>query len=96
MPINIPSINTAPTVTGKNASDYEKFVVVDTNGSIVEAGQVAYSLDLVKDDSLQAKANFLSELFALVGMEFKVREARTKTVAKTASVADIMKGLAKK
>lgn len=96
MSINIPSINTATTTMGKNASDYEKFVIVDTAGSIVEAGQVAYSLDLVKDDSLQNKADFLSELFALVNMEFKVREARLRTVAKTASVADIMKGLAKK
>lgn len=96
MSINIPSINTAPTNIGKNASDYEKFVIVDTAGSLVDAGSVAYSLDLVKDDSLQAKADFLKDLFDVVGMEFKVREARVRTVAKTASVAEIMKGLAKK
>ncbi len=96
MPITIPSItNTTPAITGKNASDYEKFVVVDTAGSLTEAGRVVYSLDLVKDDTLQAKANFLEELFALVGMEFKVREARTAPTVKAVSPADLIKGLAK-
>ena len=77
MSIIIPTINNTPAITGKNATDYEKFVVVDTAGSIVEAGKVVYSLDMVKDDNLQTKANFLAELFELVNMEFKVREART-------------------
>jgi hypothetical protein len=96
MPIVIPSITTPTAPTGKNASDYEKFVVVDTKGSLVEAGKVAYSLDLVKDANMQAKANFLAELFALVGMEFKVREARTQDTAKAVSPADLIKGLSAK
>ncbi|MCK5848502.1 MAG: hypothetical protein KAH01_04835 [Caldisericia bacterium] len=91
--ITLPSVNTAPAITGKNASDYEKFVVVDTNGSLVEAGKVVYSLDLVKDDTLQNKANFLSELFELVGMDFKVRETRTTQTVKATSPKDLIKGL---
>lgn len=93
MAITIPSITTPATVTGKNASDYEKFVVVDTNGSLTEAGRVVYSLDLVKDDTMQPKADFLQELFQLVGMEFKVREARTAPTVKAVSPKDLIAGL---
>ena len=97
MSITIPSItNTQPATTGKNANDYEKFVVVDTAGSLTEAGRVVYTLDLIKDDTLQTKANFLEELFALVGMEFKVREARTTPTVKSVSPADLIKGLQSK
>ena len=98
MPIVIPSITNVatPAPTGKTANDYEKFVVVDTAGSLTEAGRVAYSIDLIKDDTLQAKANFLDELFGLVGMEFKVREARTTPTVKAVSPADLIKGLAGK
>jgi len=94
MPITIPSVtNSTPAVTGKNVADYEKFVVVDVKGSLTEAGRVAYSIDLIKDDTLQGRANFLEELFALVGMEFKVREARTTPTVKAVSPADLIKGL---
>ena len=94
MAITIPSItNTQQAPTGKNANDYEKFVVIDTNGSLTEAGRVAYSLDLIKDDTLQAKANFLEELFALVGMSFEVRQSRTTPTVKAVSPADLIKGL---
>ena len=94
MSIQIPNITpTAP--VGKNAQDYEKFVVVDTNGSLVDAGQVAYGIDLVKDGTLQNRADFLQELFGLVGMEFKVRESRTDKVAKSVSPSDIIAQLAK-
>ena len=94
MPITIPSItNTASAPTGKNVADYEKFVVVDTSGSLTEAGRVAYSIDLIKDDTLQGRAKFLEELFGQVGMEFKVREARTAPTVKAVSPADLIKGL---
>ena len=97
MSIDIPNVTaTAPaTPIGKNAQDYEKFVVVDTTGSLVDAGQVAYGIDLVKDDTLQNRANFLEELFGLVGMEFKVREARANKIAKVASPMDLIKALNK-
>jgi len=97
MPITIPSVtNSAPAVTGKTVADYEKFVVVDVQGSLTEAGRVAYNIDLIKDDTLQTRANFLEELFALVGMEFKVRASRTTPVVKAVSPADLIKGLAGK
>ena len=92
MAIIIPSVTT-PAVTGKSATDYEKFVVVDTAGSLVEKDRVAYAIDLIKDDNMQAKANFLQELFSLVGMEFKVKEANTIATVKTVSPADLIKGL---
>ena len=95
MSIQIPNVQPTSTV-GKNAQDYEKFVVVDTNGSLVDAGQVAYGIDLVKDDTLQNRADFLQELFSLVGMEFKVRESRANKVAKSVSPAELMKAIAGK
>ena len=95
MSIQIPNVQPTSTV-GKNAQAYEKFVVVDTNGSLVDAGQVAYGIDLVKDDTLQNRADFLQELFSLVGMEFKVRESRANKVAKSVSPAELMKAIAGK
>ncbi len=95
MSIQIPNVQPSTTV-GKNAQDYEKFVVVDTAGALVDAGQVAYGIDLVKDDTLQNRADFLQELFSLVGMEFKVRESRANKVAKSVSPAELMKAIAGK
>ena len=93
MSIEIPNIK--PTQVGKKADDYEKFVVVDTNGRLVGAGEVAYGIDLVKDQTLQNRADFLQLLFQAVDMEFKVRESRADKVAKSVSPADIMAELAK-
>ena len=94
MSINIPNVQPTTTI-GKDAKDYEKFVVVDTNGSLVGAGEVAYGIDLIKDDTLQNRADFLQELFSLVGMEFKVRESRTDKVAKAVSPKELMEALRK-
>ena len=44
MSIQLPNVQPATTV-GKDAKDYEKFVVVDTNGSLVGQGEVAYGID---------------------------------------------------
>ena len=95
MSIQLPNVQPTTTV-GKDAKDYEKFVVVDTNGALVGTGEVAYGIDLIKDDTLQNRADFLAELFALVGMEFKVRESRANKVAKSVSPAELMKSLAGK
>ena len=89
--ITLPSV--ANKATGKSANDYEKFVVVDTNGSLTEKGRVVYSIDLLKDETLEPKAKFLEELFQLVGMEFKVRESRTTPEVKAVSPKDLIKGL---
>lgn len=94
--MNIPSVTT-PTQTekkGANKADYEKFVVVDTNGVLVDKGQVAYAMDLIKDENIQNRANFLEELFGAVGMDFKVRETQAREV-KSASASDLLKKFAK-
>ena len=97
MSIEIPNVTATSTrTTGSNVNDYEKFVVVDTNGALVDAGQVAYGIDLIKDDTLQNRADFLQGLFELVGMDFKVREARQDKIAKSVSPADLIAQLAKK
>ncbi len=80
---------------GQNSADYEKYVVVDTNGVLVGEGQVAYSLDLIKDGTQEARADFLTQLFGAVGMEFKVRTPRADKVAKKVSVNDILAQVAK-
>ncbi len=93
---NTPKVQVPTSGTnGQNANDYEKYVIVDTNGVLVGEGQVAYSLDLIKDQTQVARADFLEQLFTAVGMEFKIRTARQDKVAKTVDVNSILAQVAK-
>ncbi len=91
--IQVPTTNGS--TNGSNATDYEKYVVVDTNGALVGEGQVAYSIDLIKDDTQANRADFLVQLFNAVGMEFKERTPRQDKIAKKVSVANLLKNLGK-
>ncbi len=83
--------NSAGQRLGTDKADYEKFVVVDTNGALGEAGSVAYAFDLVKNKNLQARATFLEKLFGAVGMQVKVREARELADVKEVDPIELMK-----
>lgn len=88
--VKIPTTETAETRLGANKDDYKKFVIVDTEGSLVEKGQVLQSLDIVKDDNLEAKEQFFKEMFAMFGMSFEERQSQVKVVAKGVSPAELL------
>lgn len=94
MSMNIPTAKTQTERKGANKADYEKFVVVDTYGHLVEEGQVAYSIDLIKDDNMKERAEFLESLFGAVEMEFKVRTTQERKV-KSVNAIDLMKSISK-
>ena len=94
----IPTIETTATGTaqrvGQNANDYKKYVVIDTNGVVVDAGQVFHGIDILKDENLEAKEEFFKQLFNAVGMEFKERSPQVKEVKKV-NVSELLGKFAK-
>ena len=87
--VQLPTTETAEKI-GTNKNDYKKFVIIDSQGSLVEEGQVLQGFDIIKDDNLEAKEQFFTEMFAMFGMEFKERTANVKVVAKGVSPAELL------
>ena len=92
---NIPTINIPTSASakkfGQNSEDYNKYVVIDTKGVLVDAGQVVIGFDLLKDDAEEGIKGFIGELFTAVGMTVEERTGRQEKTVKKVSPAEIMK-----
>ena len=76
---------------GRNAADYRKYVIIDTNGLVFDAGSLFHGFDVIKDDNEQAIVSVYEQLFSAIGMEVKEREPRIKK-AKKVDVSKLLAG----
>ena len=89
--INIPTAGQTTKKFGQNTDDYNKYVVIDTKGVLVDNGQVVIGFDLLKDDAEEGIKTFVADLFSAVGMTLEERTGRKEKTVKQVSPAEIMK-----
>ena len=92
--LTIPVAGTTAKKFGQNTEDYNKYVVIDTKGVLLESGQVVLGFDLLKDGAEAGLRDFLKSLFDTVGFNLELRTGRQEKVVKTVDPKDIMKMIA--
>ena len=79
---NIPNLNKA--ITSKKATsadDFSKYVVIDTDGLVLDAEQAVHVFDIAKTDpNAQDKLDVITAVWNAQGFEVKLRERQTPVV----------------